>query len=164
MGKVSQALKFIDNSLDRLCLWGLSICVFTMLGFSLLNIVLRGFETTFHWIDPLVRHLVFLCAFLGGAVATGKGNHIRMDLMGKIIETKKWDQFGKWLGVAISTVCLVALVWLFQSAWAFMKIELEFGKDVFWGIHSGVLVGIIPFGFAIIAFRFLVKIIEGIEK
>ena len=36
-----------------------------------------------------------------------------------------------------------------------MKVELEFGRDVFWGIHSGFLVGIIPFGFLLISLRFI---------
>ena len=43
-----------------------------------------------------------------------------------------------------------------------MKDELEFGKAVFFGIHSGVLVGIIPFGFSLIGFRFLNLFIQSL--
>jgi TRAP-type C4-dicarboxylate transport system permease small subunit len=39
--------------------------------------------------------------------------------------------------------------------------EMEFGKVEFLGIKSGYLVTIIPFGFALIAFRFLVLAIQN---
>jgi TRAP-type C4-dicarboxylate transport system permease small subunit len=146
---------FIDSSLERLTTGLLVTSLSLMLVISLFNIVLRWFEITFLWFDPLVRHLVFLSAFLGGSLATAKKTHIRIDLISTI--AKKWEKtkgiflLNKILIlVSMGTVC-----WLTLAAWEFTKVELQYGRVAFLGIHSGVLVGIIPFGFLLIAIRLL---------
>ena len=69
-------LKHIDDFIESISKSGLVICIALMLGLTLVNIVLRWFGHTWLWVEPLVRHLVFVCAFLGGALATGSKNHI----------------------------------------------------------------------------------------
>ena len=72
------------------------ICLWAMLIISTLSIFLRWFQVSFLWTDPLVRHLVFITAFLGGSLATGANNHIRIDLAGKLFE--KFDaKYQIWL-------------------------------------------------------------------
>ncbi len=44
--------------------------------------------------------------------------------------------------------------WLLRAGWNLAVIEWEFGKEVFLTVHSGILVGIIPFGFLLMAYRF----------
>ncbi len=49
----------------------------------------------------------------------------------------------------------LALIWLVVASYNFMLMELKYGKISFLGLHSGWLVGIIPFGFSMMAIRFL---------
>jgi TRAP-type C4-dicarboxylate transport system permease small subunit len=125
-----------------------------MLALSVFSILLRWFETSMLWIDPLVRHLVFLSAFLGGVLATGKGTHIGIDVLGRYFESAHHEALLKNLKRIIGLTSFGTLIWLVYASYEFMLIELKYGKISFLGLHSGVLVGIIPVGFLLMAIRF----------
>ena len=125
-----------------------------MLILSLANITMRWFEHSVLWIEPLVRHLVFLAAFFGGALATGAGQHIKIDLLAKILEKTE----NKFAQIAIEKIvllcCLIATVILTKAGYDLFLVEKEYGHEAFLHIHSAYLVGIIPFGMAFISLRF----------
>ncbi len=147
-------LKGIDELIEKLSSWGLVFCVFGMLSISVLSIVLRWFSTSIHWSEPFVRHMVFMSTFLGGVLATGRGTHIGIDIIGKWLESKGKSDVSIWIQRVIALASFCTLVWLIVASKNFMVVELKYGKPVFWGIPSGYLVGIIPFGFGLIAYRF----------
>ena len=146
----------IDNAIEKLSISLLVVSVLAMLSLSVLNIFLRWFNTTLFWIEPLVRHLVFLSAFLGGVLATGNRSHIGIDILHRWLEGKKDSFISRLILQVTCFVSICTLAWLVYAAIEFVKTELEFGRDVFWGIHSGFLVGIIPFGFLLILVRFII--------
>jgi TRAP-type C4-dicarboxylate transport system permease small subunit len=98
--------------------------------------------------------MVFLSTFLGGVLATGRGTHIGIDIIGKWLETKGRKDISIWIQRVIALASFLTLIWLMMASKDFMAIELKYGKPVFWSIPSGYLVGIIPFGFGLIAYRF----------
>ena len=149
------ALRFLDRALDKICSTALVAGVFLMLFLAVGTIVLRWMDTSFPWMEPAVRHLVFLCTFLGGVVATGRSSHIAIDILERYLQTQGYEGLQIWLKRGISLVACFVLAWLVKASWGFMNIEFEYGKDAFLGIHSGFLVGIIPIGFGLIALRFL---------
>lgn len=149
------ALRFLDRVLDKACSVALVSGVFLMLLLAVMTIAFRWMDTSFSWMEPAVRHLVFLCTFLGGVVATGRGSHIGIDILERYLENQGHFKLQAWLERAISLVAFIVLVWLSKASWGFMQIEFEYGKVAFLGIHSGFLVGIIPAGFGLIAVRFL---------
>ncbi|MFZ4713483.1 MAG: TRAP transporter small permease [Bacteriovoracaceae bacterium] len=153
----------IDKGIDKLSRYGLVLAIAMMLFFSLLTIVLRWFNTTYLWMDPLVRHLVFLSAFLGGVLATGAKNHIGIDVASKIFETRGWHKLNNNLRRLVDLGAVLVLVWLTKASVDFVKMELEFGGEVMLGIHSGVLVMIIPFGFGLIAYRFFFNFLQTFQ-
>ena len=153
----------MDNFLDRVSYYGIVISVLLMLVLTVTNIVFRWFNISFLWIDPLVRHLVFLSAFLGGSLATGKDNHIRIDLASKLLENMHRPTLKIWIERVVYMVTIIATVLLAKSGFDFTKIELEFGKEVFLGIHSGYMVGIIPFGMGLISLRFFLRFLLTFE-
>lgn len=156
--------RFIDKLIEKGSSYLLVICVALMLTLSVFAIVMRWFETSFLWMEPFVRHLVFLSTFLGGVVATGRGTHIAIDVLNKKIEMSGPD-WAKRLSLRIMNFASgAALIWLVRASWQFMNIELEYGHEVFWGIHSGVLVGIIPFGLSLIAYRFMFRFMQTFTK
>lgn len=155
---MSSLIEKTDSALNSFSKWGVIACIFLMLGFSILNIVLRWFQHSIIWIEPLVRHLVFLAAFLGGSLATGEAQHIRIDLFSKIIEKVN----NKYLILIVDKLSiiasLIATIILTKASYDLVVIEAEYGKIEFLGIHSSFLIAIIPFGMGLISLRFLLRI------
>ena len=152
----------IDQTLEKICKYGLVFSLSTILILCLANIVLRWFDSTLLWVDPLVRHLVFLCAFLGGGLATGRKQHIGIDIVSKILEQKDKKALIKKLRIFVSLISFLTLVWLFKAGVEMSKVEFEYGKEAFLGIHSGVLMSLIPLGFLIIGYRFFYLLIKDL--
>jgi TRAP-type C4-dicarboxylate transport system permease small subunit len=153
-------LKKIDLVIEKICGYLLVTSVFLMLLLTLLNIVLRWFQLTINWIDPMVRHLVFFSAFLGGTYAVGKRKHISIDLLGLFFEAKGNKKVVKALRVLTDLAVIVILFWLLLAGIEFIKVEKEFGKVVMLGIHSSWLVGIMPFGFVLMLIRTCILFLE----
>jgi TRAP-type C4-dicarboxylate transport system permease small subunit len=161
---VIKALKFIDDIIEKLTIFILTLSILLMMGFSLATIVLRFFNLNFPWFESLVRHLVLLSAFLGGVIATGKGTHIGIDVIGHYLESKNLTKQKVYLLRLIQLASLGTVCWLAKASFDFMKVELEFGNPEFFGLSSGNLVGIIPIGFSLIAIRFLIKFLVSFEE
>lgn len=152
-------VKTIDSQIEKITSFLLVVSMGLMLSLSVFGIVLRWFNLSYPWIDPLVRHLVFLAAFLGGALATGKGRHIGIDILAKYLESKDDKSLFKIVKIIVGIVSLIGVIWLFKASIDFSIDELEYGKASFFGIHSGYLVSIIPFGFALIGLRLIALIL-----
>lgn len=154
----------IDKGVEKFASVGLVICVLTMLFLSTTVIIMRWFDVTFLWFDPFIRHIVFISTFLGGVIATGRGTHIGIDILGKFLESQNKLGAQVWIERLIAAVSTGTLIWLISASWDFMLSELQYGKPVFFGIHSGFLTGIIPFGFGLIAYRFFFLFLKSFEK
>ena len=157
-------VKKLDWAIDKLCSYGLVFGILSILFCSSLSIILRWFHINLSWIDPFVRHLVLLSTFLGGVVATGRGNHIGIDLISKFLEVKGFDHARKLVNRLINLTSALVLHWLVKSGIDFTKVEMEFGKIEFWGIKSGFLVAMIPVGLLLIAARFSTLFILSFDK
>jgi TRAP-type C4-dicarboxylate transport system permease small subunit len=145
----------LDKAVEKAITWLLVITVLGMLFMSVSNIVLRWFDAHILWFEPAVRYLVFIAAFLGGAIATGKRTHIGIDLIGKYFESKRmWDAH-RWVGRIIDIACIVVLVYLTKACIDFVGEEAKYGREnVFIGLHAKYLAAIIPAGFGVILYRF----------
>jgi TRAP-type C4-dicarboxylate transport system permease small subunit len=151
-----------DDILEKLSRWGIITCLFVILTFAVLSIVLRWLGMSPMWIEPLVRHLVFLSAFLGGSLATSKRVHIKVDILTHLLDTSS-SQVLHWLHRnLISLFCFLTTFALMSAAYDFYLVEKEFGSSSFLNIHSSVLVGIIPFGIGLICLRFFNQLLLGI--
>ena len=159
-----KAFRFLDLVIEKGTTYLLVLCVLSMLFFSTFSIVLRWFHVNLMWIDPFVRHLVFICTFLGGVIGIGKGAHIGIDILGRIVESKGWHELRVMINQFIMVVSIAVLVWLLKAGIDFTKIEMEFSKEEFWGIQSGYLVMIIPIGVALLIGRFFTTLVLSFEK
>lgn len=159
---MSKLVTLFDLFLERLSRWGIVLCLFGILFFAVAAIVLRWMGQSNMWIEPLVRHMVFLSAFLGGSLATSKNVHIKVDLLTKILERSN-SKIVHWLHKNIVLLfCLMTCLALTKSAWDFFLVEREFGAPSFLDIHSAYLVFIIPFGMGLITLRFLNQLLIGL--
>lgn len=156
--------KKIDNGFEKIVAWLLVIIVLAMLFLSSANIVARWFQYNITWVDPFVRHLVFFSAFLGGVIATGRGTHIGIDIIGKFVESKDWHQLRVHINRIVMITSIFVLSWLTKASIDFTNIEMEFSKTEFWGIESGYLVMLIPIGLSLIVFRFILILILSFDE
>lgn len=153
-----------DDGLEKLSRWGIIGGLYGILGLAVISIVLRWMGLSPSWIEPLIRHLVFLSAFLGGSLATSKNVHIKVDLLTKAVEASS-SKVLHWLHQnLVAGFCLVTTVVLTKASYDFFNVEREFGTEAFLHIHSSYLVGIIPFGMGLIALRFFNQLVLGLMK
>lgn len=157
-------IKKIDWAVDKFSSILLVACILAILFCSSGSIILRWFHVNLSWIDPFVRHLVLLSTFLGGVVATGRGNHIGIDLISKFLEIKGYDRAKIIVNRIILLSSAIVLIWLVKSGLDFTKVEMEFSKVEFWGINSGYLVAMIPAGLGLIAIRFCTLFVLSFDK
>jgi TRAP-type C4-dicarboxylate transport system permease small subunit len=157
-------VKLFDNWTEKLSSWLLVLVVLVMLVLSVLVIVFRWMSITSFWLEPLNRHLVFICTFLGGVIATGRGTHIGIDIIGKYMEDKGKVNVRKYIDRLICITAIFTLGWLIKASYDFVLVELQYGKIAFLKIHSGVLVGITPVGFLLIGVRFFTRFILSFSK
>lgn len=151
-----------DDLLERLSRWGLISCLFGILSLAVAAIFFRWAGKSFMWLEPFVRHLVFVSAFLGGSLATRKGVHIKVDLLTILIERSN-SKIAKWVHRnIIALFCVITLTALLKSSWDFYLSEKEFGSPTFFHLHSSTLVAIIPFGIGLILLRFINQLILGV--
>ena len=161
---MEKLFKKFDSFLEKLSRWSLIFSLYFILGFAVLSIILRWIGQTPLWIEPLIRHVVFLSAFLGGSLATSKGAHIKIDILTHFVENSS-SKVIHWLHRnLIALFGFVTCVALTKSAWDFFLVEREFGSVAFLEIHSSFLVGIIPFGMLLISLRFLNRLMIGLME
>lgn len=157
-----QSILYFDNILEKISRWGLVSSLFLILGLAVLSIVLRWFGTSPSWIEPLIRHLVFLSSFLGGSIATSRKLHIKVDVLTKVIEASSFKMLNWLHRNLINLFCVITCGFLTVSSYDFFVVEKEFGNQAFLNIHSSYLVGIIPFGMGLICLRFFNQLLLGI--
>lgn len=138
-----------------------TIIVVTMLALSGLQVVLRNF---FHggliWIDPVVRALVLWVAFIGAMTATSHARHLHIDVMPRILPVKT----GRFVGRLLSVVSAVTCALLANGAFVYLRDEYEYGVSPFLGVPSWVVQSVLLWGFALLAYRFLVQAIWPFKR
>ncbi len=149
-----KVLGLIDKGIEKLAIYLLIISITLMLSLSTFAVVLRWLETSLLWIPPMVRHIVFFSAFLGGVLATGARRHIGIDILGRVLGSKNLEKPQKIVQWFVDVICLGTLIWLIFASVEFSGVEFQYGKLSFLGIHSGALVALIPLGFILIAYRY----------
>jgi TRAP-type C4-dicarboxylate transport system permease small subunit len=154
----------LDRWIDYLATKLLVVSVLSMLLFSVSNIVLRWFNAHVMWIEPMVRYLVVLAAFLGGTIATGRRSHIAIDVIGKYLETKNKVQAQLNVRRITDIISFVALGFLTYACVGFVKEETQYGKIVFLGIHAKYLAMILPLGFGLMMTRFVLGFMQTFIK
>jgi len=151
------------ESIDRLLVKAETALIVLFLGAMVLlafaQVVLRNiFDTGLLWGDPLVRHLVLWVGFTGAAVATSERRHISIDALTKFFPPRMKSIAHVITNVFALYVCLV----LADAAFTFLAGEKEAGGMITLSIPSWVGIVIIPPGYALIAFHFVVKLVESI--
>ena len=160
----------IDQTLAKVEGWFIIGLLWAMVVLTFVQVCLRSLYTQghFHWANdmlgsldwsgPLVQLLVLWITFLGSSLLTREGRHIKIDLFEAL-------PFSGWRPVKDFVLALVSLFIIgimIKVCIDYVFMEMEFGGDSLFHVPSWVGQMILPIGFALLFFRFLIKaILEG---
>jgi len=165
-------LKLAERTLARLEGWLIVAFLSIMVVLTFIQVCLRGLFTHGHfqwanalmgqldWSEPFVRLLVLWLTFLGASLLTQENKHIKIDLLSAILPPK-------WLPVReliLSLMCVLISAIMLKVCIDYIKMEMTFGGSMFLHLPSWIGQVILPAGFAVILFRFLLRAIDqGLE-
>ncbi len=125
--------------------------IMTLLGFT--QVVLRNFFSSgILWADTFLRQLVLWVAFLGASLAVRERKHLNVDVL-----TRFMSERGKKLARLVTDVFagVVCVVFL-KASLTFVQNEIHQGTVLFLEIPTWYFQLIIPVGYALLSFRFLI--------
>lgn len=133
----------------------------SMLTMALVQILLRNFlDAGLLWAESFLRILVLWVAMLGAMVATRESNHIAIDLVSRFLP----DGYRK-LSTLVSYLFSAGICGaVAYHAVLFIQFEYEDQTIAFASVPTWVCQSIIPFGFSIMALRFVFHGIRGVLR
>lgn len=133
----------------------------SMLGIAVLQIFLRNFmDSGFLWAESFLRILVLWVAMLGAMVATREKNHIAIDAMSRYL-SRPIQRATRLLTNLFSSVICGTVAWY---SFAYVQLEYEDHAIAFLNVQTWLCQTILPFGFAVIALRFAISVVEGVVE
>ena len=155
----------IDKAIARFEGWLLIIFLSLMVSLTFIQVILRSLFIYAHlgwandlmghldWAEPFVRLLVLWVTFLGASLVTGENKHIKIDLLTQIIPTSWLPLVDVLLSLAGALVAALML----KASLFYVSTEMSFGGKLFLDIPTWIGQLILPLGFLLICFRFLVR-------
>lgn len=151
--QISSALRLLNKAED----WFLVFLLTVMVVVAVIQIFYRNiFDEGIYWADPLLRTLVLWVALAGAVIASRTDNHIRIDFFTRYVAPKFLSYVNR-LAYAFSISVCSLISW---HAFRFVIDEYEYGSTVFLNVPTWLTASIIPLGFALMAFRYLLLFIS----
>lgn len=145
---------FIDTWLEKIAGWLLVFLLGLMIIMAFGQVVLRNFfHSSIEWGDIFLRHLVLWLGWLGAVIATGEGRHLRIEFLSKLVPAKIRKIFSVIGSIFAAGICVL----LTQAAVSFVQLEIESAAILILDLPSWYFIIILPIGYAMVAFRFLVR-------
>ncbi len=163
-----QTLERIDQALARIEGWSITLLLWAMVVLTFVQVGLRSLYTHGHflwanemlghldWSGPLVQLLVLWLTFLGASLLTRKGKHIKIDIFGTVLP-KQWLPLREFF---LALVALFIIGIMVKVCTSYLIMEMEYGGESLFYIPNWVGQIILPLGFALLFFRFLIKAIH----
>jgi len=132
----------------------LGIILLSTIIFAVTQIFLRNFfHSGIPWGDSLVRILVLWLGLIGAMIASRDHRHIKIDILSRHLTTANQLRLRRFTDTVSATVCFI-VAWY---AFTFVRIEYQDGMLAFENVPVWLTEAIIPFGFFIMAARFLLS-------
>ena len=124
-----------------------------LLGLASLQIVLRnGFSAGVPWADELVRLLVLWLAVMGALAAARDSKHIAIGVLTRLLSVV-WRRVAAIAVNAFAAIVSGAFAW---QSWRFVGDSRDFGDVLLGGWPAWMLQIILPVGFALMAYRYVI--------
>jgi len=160
-----KTLARIDKAIARFEGWLLILFLSLMVFLTFIQVMLRSlfiythmgwandFMGSLDWAEPFVRLLVLWVTFLGASLVTGENKHIKIDLLTQIIPPS-WLPL---MDVLLSLVGALVTALMLKASLFYVGTEMSFGGHLFLNVPNWIGQLILPAGFLLICFRFLVR-------
>jgi TRAP-type C4-dicarboxylate transport system permease small subunit len=149
-------LKAVDSVFNKIEGALLVFLLLVMLFMAFGQVVLRNIASGgLVWGDILLRHLVLWIGFLGAALATSGERHINIDILTRYLPERLKRAVAALANVFAATVCFL----LFRASLTFLEFEIANHNTVFADISSWYAEIIIPVGFGLLTFHFIIRAI-----
>ena len=144
---LDKSLALFENSLIIILLSVMVIMAFFQVIMRLL------FSAGILWGDIFLRHLVLWVGFLGASLATREGKHIKIDILSRIVPPRMKTPMMVVVNLISAGVCFL----LTRAAVVFVQLDYSDNTILFANIPAWIFQAVIPFGFALIGIRFLLR-------
>lgn len=132
----------------------LVIILLSTIIFAVAQIFLRNFfHSGIPWGDSLVRILVLWLGLIGAMIASRDHRHIKIDIISRHLTAANQLRLRRFTDSVTAIVCFI-VAWY---AFTFVRIEYQDGMQAFENVPVWLTEAIIPFGFFIMAVRFLLS-------
>jgi C4-dicarboxylate transporter, DctQ subunit len=156
-----KVLKAIDSAFNKVEGAVLILLLLVMLFMAFGQVVLRNlFSGGIVWGDILLRHLVLWIGFLGAALATSGERHLNIDALTRYLPERLKGTVATVSNIFAAVVCFL----LFRGSLTFIEFEIANKNTVFGNIPSWCAEIIIPVGFGLLTFHFVVRAILDAGK
>jgi C4-dicarboxylate transporter, DctQ subunit len=154
-------LKTVDSFFNKVEGAILIFLLLIMLFMAFGQVVLRNiFSGGIVWGDILLRHLVLWIGFLGSALATSGERHINIDILTRYLPERLKGAVATLSNVFAAVICFL----LFRASLTFINFEITNTNTIFAEIPSWYGQIIIPVGYGLLAFHFIVRAILDAGK
>ncbi len=154
-------LKTIDSVLNKIEGALLIFLLLVMLFMAFGQVVLRNFFSGgIVWGDILLRHLVLWIGFLGAALATSGERHINIDILTRYLPERLRRAVASLSNVFAAVICFL----LFNASLTFIEFEITNKNTVLAEIPSWYAQIIIPVGYGLLTFHFIIRAILDAGK
>lgn len=148
--RLTRALRSVESGL-------LVALLAAMIGVAAFQVVARNlFDSGLLWGDGFVRVLVLWVTLLGAMVASRNDEHIRMDLLGRLLDPRRNRRLRRL--TSVFTVLILAL-FTWHSA-RFVWLDYQDGITAFAGVPAWICEIIMPVGAGVMALRYLLHTVK----
>lgn len=163
-----KTLERIDRTIARLEGWLIVLLLGLVVALTFLQVSLRALYTHAHlqwannlignlgWSEIFVRLLLLWLTFLGASLVSRKGRHIKIDVFTNLLPLKWRCVQESVLALISAGICIVMI----KTCFEYLRMEMEFGGTLFFAVPAWAGQIILPVGFSLIAFRFLLRAFE----
>jgi C4-dicarboxylate transporter DctQ subunit len=156
-----KTLKAVDSIFNKIEGALLILLLLVMLFMAFGQVVLRNFFSGgIVWGDILLRHLVLWIGFLGAALATSGERHLNIDAFTRYLPKRIKGAVATFTNIFAAFVCFL----LFNASLTFIEFEIANKNTVIGDIPSWYAQIIIPVGYGLLMFHFLVRAILDAGK
>jgi TRAP-type C4-dicarboxylate transport system permease small subunit len=153
-GGILKRAERIGRGLENLLL---AIILFAMIGLAAWQVVLRNVAGSgIGWADEALRLMVLWAAIVGAVAASRDNVHLRIDLLSRFL-----SRTGRMVTAAVVDLFTVGVAGVLAwYSWEFVAESREFGDQIFNDLPVWPFQAVLPAGFVLIAYRYLIAAVS----
>ena len=153
---------------ERLSRWGIAaenaalVFLFAaLLVLAVTQIVMRVFFSSgFVWTDELLKLIVLWITMVASIAASRSDRHLRIDVLSHFVS----ERYSRWPRLVVECFAAFICAVLAWQSYRYVQLTVEFEDTVLVGVPAWIAYSILPFAFAVMAYRFSMSTIASLVK